>query len=79
MDLGLISISKLKPKSREICIQSKFSRKPFKSIQRCSEILGLIHSDISELNNIITRGGNKYFITFIDDYSKFSQVYLLKK
>ena len=32
---------------------------------------------ICELNNIITRGGKKYFITFIDDFFIFSYVYVL--
>lgn len=27
---------------------------------------------------MLTSGGNKYFITFIDDYSRFTLIYLLK-
>lgn len=45
---------------------------------RRSQILGLIYSDIYELNNVITRGDKKYLITFLDDYSRFSYVHLLK-
>ena len=37
-----------------------------------------MHSDICELNGMLTRGGNRYFITFIDDYLRFTYVYLLK-
>ena len=60
-----------------MCFESKFSRKPFKSIKRSSEILELVHSDLCDLKITPTRGGRKYFITFIDDYSRFCYVYLL--
>ena len=38
----------------------------------------LVHIDICELNGILTRGGNRYFITFIDDFTKFTHVYLMR-
>lgn len=38
----------------------------------------LIHTNIYELNGILTREGNQYFITFMDDYSKHTCVYLIK-
>ena len=31
-----------------------------------------------ELNGNLTRGGNKYFTTFIDNYSRHTYVYLMK-
>ena len=40
--------------------------------------LFLIHSDICDLKFVQTRGGNKYFITFVDDSTKYCYVYLLK-
>lgn len=36
-----------------------------------------MHSDICELNGILTRGGKQYFITFIDDCSRYTHVYLI--
>jgi transposase InsO family protein len=30
------------------------------------------------MNRILTKGGNRYFITFIDDSTRFCYVYLLK-
>lgn len=54
------------------------TKKPFPRNERTSTLLGLVHSDICELNGHLTRGGNRYFITFIDDYSRFTHVYLLK-
>jgi hypothetical protein len=40
--------------------------------------LSLIHSDLYEMNGILTKGGKKYFITFIDDSTRICYVYLLK-
>ena len=59
-------------------VLSKMIKKPFKSIERNTNLLDLIHSDICELNDILTRGGNRYFITFIDDSTRYTYVYLLK-
>ena len=65
-------------KKCEICIQSKITKKPFPKVERNTHLLELIHSDICELNGNITRGGKRYFITFIDDCSRFTYVYLLR-
>ena len=40
--------------------------------------LELIHSNLCEMNGELTKGGKRYFITFIDDYTRFCYVYLLK-
>ena len=45
------------------------TKKPFPKNERTSKLLEIIHSDICELNGHLTRGGNRYFITFIDDHS----------
>ncbi|KAI3773048.1 hypothetical protein L6452_04246 [Arctium lappa] len=60
------------------CVESKLTRTSFKSIERKTEPLDLIHTDVCDLKSIPTRGGNKYFITFIDDSTKYCYVYLLK-
>ena len=75
---GLISCDVDKFKKCEICVKSKMIKKPFKSVERNLDLLELVHTDIYELNGILTRGGNRYFITFIDDSSRFTYVYLLK-
>nr|GEY90873.1 hypothetical protein [Tanacetum cinerariifolium] len=62
----------------EICFQAKMKRKPFPKVDRQYEILVLVRSDICELNRQLTRGGSRYFITFIDDCSRYTYVYLLK-
>ena len=38
----------------------------------------LIHSNLCEFERTLTRGENRYIITFIDDFSKYTTVYLLK-
>ena len=30
------------------------------------------------MNGVLTRGGKRYFITFIDDFSRFTYVYLMR-
>ena len=61
----------------EICVESKLARLPFHSIERIIEPLDLIHTDICDLKFVQTRGGKKYFITLIDDCTKYCYVYLL--
>ena len=41
-------------------------------------MLDLVHTDICEFNGVLTNKRKKYFITFIDDYSKYCYVFLLK-
>lgn len=62
----------------ETCVKSKLTKKPFPSVKRDTSLLELIHSDICELNGILTRGGKRYFITFCDDSSRYLHVYLLR-
>ena len=57
------------------CVKAKTTRSSFQTIKRNTKPLDLIHSDICDFKSIQTRGGNKYVITFIDDYC---YVYLLK-
>ena len=62
----------------EICIESKMTRQPFHSVERNTNLLDLVHSEICELNGMLTRGGNRDFITFIDDCSRYTYIYLFK-
>ena len=57
----------------EICVKTKLTRKPFSSVNKSSSnLLELMHFDICDLSGKITRGGKRYFITFIDDFSKYT-------
>ena len=61
------------------CVQSKQPRKPHKVVEeRNLAPLELIHSDLYEMNDVETKGGKRYFMTLIDDATRFCYVYLLK-
>ena len=44
---------------------------------RSKDILELFHTDVCGPLNVRARGDFEYFITFIDDYSRYGYVYLL--
>ena len=54
------------------------TKKPFSKSDRNSIMLELVHLDICELNGVLTRGCKRCFITFIDDFSRFTYVYLMR-
>ena len=60
----------------EICVESKSTKKSCKSVEREFELLELIHSDLGDMKNNLTRGGKRFYITFIDDCSRYTVVYL---
>ena len=77
--LGLISNCDFESISEyEICVQAKIHRKSFKSVERKTSLLDLVYSDVGDLKNHITYGGNQYYITFLDDYTRYTYVYLMK-
>ena len=53
------------------------TRKPFPKVERSTKILNLIHSDVCDLHGWPTLGNKKYFITFIDDCTRYCYVYLM--
>ena len=79
MDLNFIPKSKLDFKHKcEVCVQAKQTRKPHKSVERNTQLLELVHSDVCDSSRPLTRAGNKYFVTFIGDFSRYCYVYLIK-
>lgn len=58
-------------------LAGKMTRKPFGKAKMVEAPLQLIHSDICGPMNVRERLGSLYFITFIDDYTRFSHVYLI--
>ena len=61
----------------EPCMAGKAIRKPFGKAVRATSPLELVHSDICGPMNVRARHGGTYFITFIDDYSRYGYVYLI--
>ena len=62
----------------QVCVEAKLTRQPSHMIQRGSKQLDLIHNDVFDQKLVQTRGGNKYFITLVDDSMKHCYIYLLK-
>ena len=64
----------------ETCIGGKHHKSPFPSTGgTCSkELLGLVHSDVCGKMNTKSIGGAEYFLTFIDDRTRYVWVYPMK-
>ncbi|GJY86854.1 retrovirus-related pol polyprotein from transposon TNT 1-94 [Tanacetum coccineum] len=62
----------------ETCVEAKLTRSSFKSVKWKTEPLDMIHTDICDLKSLPTKGGNKYFITFIANCTKYCYVYLME-
>jgi len=79
MSLNLIPKAFIDWKQKcETCIQPKKPRKGFTTcIERETNLFELVHSDVCDRNDVLTRSGKRYFISFIDDFSKYYYVYLI--
>ncbi|KAM2855117.1 hypothetical protein FF1_025475 [Malus domestica] len=63
----------------EICQMSKATRLPFVSSKSITcKLFEIVHSDIWGPSRVSSFDGYKYYVTFIDDYSRVTWVYLLK-
>eukprot|EP00731_Ephydatia_muelleri_P005270 Em0002g1446a len=65
----------------EKCVEGKMARKPFQSVGeiRTTRKLQLVHSDVCGPMPTESIGGSRYFVTFVDDYSRFCRVYFMKR
>lgn len=79
MVLGIKFASKMNEINCEVCAKCKIHVQPFKSSSNREEnILGLVHSDICGPMSTESLGGAKYFVTFIDDYSRYTEAIMLR-
>ena len=62
----------------QICATSKLTRKTCGSMTRKTKLLEFIHSNLRDLKQAMARGGNKFYVTLIDDYFRFTRVYFLR-
>lgn len=74
---GLIPAIDMNTKKCKTCMMIKITKKPFQGVKRETKVLELIHSDLCVLHATPSLGNKKYFVTFIDDASRFCYVYLL--
>ena len=59
---GLISYNDLENKKCETCVQAKITRLPFPKVEKQTQMLDLVHSDVREFNGFLTKGGNRYLL-----------------
>ena len=56
------------------------TKRPFNTkSKRAQELLELVHKDVCGPMSTQAKGGYEYFITFIDDYSRYGYVYLMRR
>ncbi|GJV38493.1 zinc finger, CCHC-type containing protein [Tanacetum coccineum] len=68
---GLIPTFEMDTKKCQTCMLNKITKKPFQNVKRETKVLELIHSDLCDLHATPSLGNKKYFVTFIDDASRF--------
>ncbi|KAJ9551584.1 hypothetical protein OSB04_015629 [Centaurea solstitialis] len=63
----------------ESCLLGKMTKSPFKGkMERGKDLLDLIHTDVCGPFRSATRHGERYFVTFTDDFSRYGFIYLMK-
>ena len=64
----------------ESCLEGKMTKRSFSAKgTRAKEPLQLVHSDVCGPVSVQAIGGYEYFVTFIDDYSRYGYVYLMQR
>ena len=58
-----------------VVVEPPFKEKGY----RAKEVLNLVHTDLYGPISTSARGGYEYFITFIDDYSRYGYIYLTRQ
>lgn len=63
----------------EVCVCCKMTKTPFHKVSetQSNAVMDLVHSDVCGPMQTETPGKKKYFVTFIDDFSRYTIVYLL--
>ena len=79
MVLGLPTTT-IPEKICETCFTGKQTRKSFTAelAMRANDLLGVVHSDICGPFEVNSHGGNRYFITFVDEFSRMLWLFLIK-
>ena len=63
----------------ESCLEGKLTKRSFGAKgNRAKELLELVHTDVCGPMNVKARGGSEYYVTFIDDYSRFGYIYIMQ-
>ncbi|TFY51058.1 hypothetical protein EVJ58_g10760 [Rhodofomes roseus] len=78
---GVALVPSDEPETCEVCIRAKSTRKTVPDVregERAEEMGEEIHSDLWGAARIATLGGRKHYISFTDDKTRFSALYLLR-
>lgn len=72
-------VANINKKNCTICCEGKQARLPFQpSSSKTTEILEVIHSDVCGPMESLSIGGSRYYVLFIDDYSRMAFIYFMK-
>ena len=82
-----IPIGSVKEESRKqeevcgVCVKGKMTRVPFPKTAHhmCQRPLEIVHSDVSGRAQCKSLGGGNYFVTFIDDFSRYMYVRIISR
>ena len=57
----------------------KITKTPFSgTMERATDLLEIIHTDVCGPVSVEAHGGNRYFLTFTDDLNRYGYIYLMK-
>jgi hypothetical protein len=74
----LPSLRSCKLKFCEHCVFGKHTRRAFGTgVHSSKEILEYVHSDVWGPSPVASHSGNEFYVTFIDDYSRYVWIYFL--
>jgi len=63
----------------EPCLLGKMTKTLFfGTMERATDLLEIIHIDVCDPMSVDARGEYRYFLTFIDDLSRYGYIYLMK-
>ena len=63
----------------EPCLMGKMTKTPlFGVMERANDLLKIIHTDVCGPMSVEARDRYRYFLTFIDDFSRYGYIYLTK-
>ena len=76
---GLPDKQELQKQTCEVCLKSRQTRTSFpkSGARRANNLLELVHSDVCQITDGPSWDQLKYFVTFIDDFSRFTVIALL--
>ena len=63
----------------EPCLMGKMTKTPFSgTMERATELLEIIHTDVCGTMSVGARSGYRYFLTFTDDLRRYGYIYLMQ-